>query len=163
MTMLRNILFYVLVFIYLANTCVTGLVLKPKCKVQTFSCPCDQSSGFGATDLGKVSVTSCVADGNRSKDAVCSSEDVRTKCHEMQGLLHERAWFSRNSCFSFFLYPSQKLHESYGFSSTVLNCSLVQPVIARAVSWSLTILIFRETFLQENRCPNNVQLCNAMQ
>lgn len=74
-----------LVFLYLANTCVSGLVLKPNCTVQTFSCPCDQSSGFGTTDLGRVSATRCVTDGNHSKDAVCSSEDVTKQCHEMQG------------------------------------------------------------------------------
>lgn len=74
-----------LVFLYLASTCVSGLVLKPNCTVQTFSCPCDQSSGFGATDLGRVSVTRCVTNGNHSKDVVCSSENVRKQCHVMQG------------------------------------------------------------------------------
>ena len=83
-------LLYALVFISLANTCVTVLALKPNCTVQTFSCPCDQSSGVGATGFGKVSFTDCVTDGNHSK-VVCSSEEVRAKCHEMQGLLQDLA------------------------------------------------------------------------
>ena len=115
MTMLLRIF----LFIYVANTCATGLVLKPNCSVHTFSCPCNQSSGFGATDLGKISVTSCVTDGSNSKDFVCSSENVRKECHRMQGLLHELRDFSRNSCFSFFFNLSIRLHESCGFSSTL--------------------------------------------
>ena len=103
-----TMLLYVLVFISLANTPVTGLDLKPNCTVQTFSCHCKQNSGSGATDLGKVSVTRCVTDGNHSKD-VCSSEDVTTKCHEIKGLYKLRD-FSHSSCFSFFFNPSQELN-----------------------------------------------------
>lgn len=85
-------LLYTLAFIYLANTCVTGLVLKPNCTLQTFSCLCGQSSRFGTTGLGKVSVSSCVTNGSHSKD-VCSSEAARAKCHEIQGLLQDLARF----------------------------------------------------------------------
>ncbi|KAL9958033.1 hypothetical protein ACROYT_G034998 [Oculina patagonica] len=82
--MLRERLFHVLLFIYLANTCVSGLAIKSKCQMKDLSCPCDQSGGSGAKDLGEVSVTRCVTEGNLSKDVVCKSADVVTKCHEMQ-------------------------------------------------------------------------------
>ena len=81
-----------LVFIGLVNTNVTVLALEANCTVQTFSCPCDQSNGVGATDFEKVSFTSCATDGNHSKD-VCSSDDVRAKCHETLGLLQHHAYF----------------------------------------------------------------------
>ncbi|KAJ7390620.1 hypothetical protein OS493_024009 [Desmophyllum pertusum] len=82
--MLTRILCHIVLFIHLANTGVTGLYLKPKCQVQAFSCPCDQSGGDGTEDLKKVSVTRCVTEGNLSKDVVCRSGDVVTKCHEMR-------------------------------------------------------------------------------
>ena len=85
---------------YLFNTCVTGLVLKPNCTVQTFSCHCGRSSGFGTTGLGQVSVASCVTNGSHSKD-VCSSDDFRAKCHEMQGLLQDLARFFVQLLFNF--------------------------------------------------------------
>ena len=115
-----KMLLYTLASIYLANTCVTGLVLKRNCTVQTFSCPCGQSIGFGATGLGKVRVASCVTNGSHSKD-VCSSEAARAKCHEIQGLLQDLARFFSQLLlqFSFFFNPFQKLNESCRFSCRV--------------------------------------------
>lgn len=83
--MLREILVHVLLLNYLANTCVTGLVVKPKCQSQDISCPCEQSGASGAKDLGEVTVTRCVTKGNLSKDVVCKTEEVVTKCHELEG------------------------------------------------------------------------------
>ena len=114
MKMLR----YTLAFMYLFNTCVTPLVLEPNCTVQTFSCHCGQSSGFGTTGLGQVSVASCVTNESHSKD-VCSSDDVRVKCHEMQGLLQDLARFFAQLLLFFLFQSFPKLNESCRF-----NCRL---------------------------------------
>lgn len=99
-----KMLLYTLALIYLANTCVTGLVLKPNCTLQTFSCPCGQSRRVGTTGLGRVSVSSCVTNGSQSKD-VCSSEAAKAKCHEIQGLLQDLARFFAQLLL-FFLFQS---------------------------------------------------------
>ena len=96
--MLTRILCHIVLFIHLANIGVTGLYLKPKCQVQAFSCPCDQSGTDGTKDLKKVSVTRCVTEGNLSKDVVCRSGDVVTKCHEMRGKLQTRDFFCLFTC-----------------------------------------------------------------
>ena len=123
-----KMLLYTLASIYLANTCVAGLVLKRNCTVQTFSCPCGQSIGFGATGLGKVSV--CVTNRSHSKD-VCSSEAARTKCHEIQGLLQDLARFFAQLLlqFSFFFNPFQKLNESRSrlFVGSKLQLGSIRP------------------------------------
>ena len=124
MKMLR----YTLAFMYLAKTCVTGMVLKPNCTVQTFSCPCGQSSGFGTTGLGKVSVASCVTYGSHSKD-VCSSEHVRAKCHEMQGLLQDLTRFFAQLLFFFLFQSFSKSNETCGYSCRVYVAAWFNPTM----------------------------------
>lgn len=118
--MLTRILCHIVLFIHLANTGVTGLYLKPKCQVQAFSCPCDQSGGDGTEDLKKVSVTRCVTEGNLSKDVVCRSGDVVTKCHEMRGKLQTRDFFV-------FLRVLTSLHTTI-FSPTFIVLKVVRKV-----------------------------------
>lgn len=132
MTMLRGVLFCALLFTFLANTCITGLTIKAKCQVKTFSCPCDGSDVSRANDLGEVSVTRCVTEGDLSKDVVCKSADVVTKCHEMIGKLQTRTRdliFTRKLLLSFLSYYNvacQKLQTNWVLYAAFLNNILYQ-------------------------------------
>lgn len=149
-----KMLLYTLAFIYLANTCVTGLVLKPNCTLQTFSCLCGQSSRFGTTGLGKVSVSSCVTNGSHSKD-VCSSEAARAKCHEIQGLLQDLARFFAQLLpfFLFSIFLKSWTNPAGLVVGSKLQLGSIRSSAPGFVSWSLTILTFRETCLQKKIVP----------
>ena len=85
-----GILCYALCFILLANTAVSGLAITPKpdaCQMQKFSCDCELRAEGGDKNLVKVKVNTCVTKENHSKDVICQSADVVTKCQELRGEL----------------------------------------------------------------------------
>ena len=85
-----GLLGHALCFILVANTAVSGLAITPKpdsCQMQKFSCDCELRAEGGETNLVKVKVSTCVTKENHSKDVICKSADVVTKCQELRGEL----------------------------------------------------------------------------